>query len=754
MTSSVMEVQLIKEPDDWVTVLINRSNKGQFHKKVKSCFAGPCELEAVSLALNAIAFDKMVWAKSPDLFEALKKLGLANEQGFVDLRRSVGRQLFESFFPDGNLREALHATIQPCSGQKEMARLELRYDADAPELGSLPWELLYDEKSCGYLFSGSNTVLVRYVSYAERVVPLALSEALRVLLVTARPISASDDPMPVPSFIGSEGKAISTALEAAEKERRITLVPLPPASAGESTCDLLNDFLDSAHVVHIDAHGGFGRRCERCRALNDYKAQTCAREVCKGDQLESPQGYVAFERGNREPDWTSAEELGNFLKGKGVRLVVLTTCKSAVMSGRSVFSGIAPAMIRVGVPAVFAMQYSVSFGAALDLTYRLYGLISRPRPLIEVLSNVHTHLFKAFPSEWYRPVLYLRVDVDNGEGRLFSTSDDIESGDMSGKDTATAIGKLIEREGMTLQGQEARAKLKRSCQRIKLMAFYKHTHDLIQQLDSDYRQVRSKVDDLIVASPGSTVNWTKLNQSIESMKRTINRLSKHTAAGQVVDGEKDWISDISNVPQKIEAAKEAASAEESWKLLETELIAIEETIKVRSPAMNKSMLDTLKELELPVLVGMLRRILPQIGNDGDEVDVQWIRELHSAIAKLDDQAARLQEMLDRHDNWQLFEDELRSWAERLPGQTSRFTLRWEDKLRDQIPALAPSADLFRSTMELNNALELREPSAVASALDVFRDKVLTEFSSVDTDLRIMCDQLEDCSNDIEEALEV
>jgi hypothetical protein len=325
---------------------------------------------------------------------------------------------------------------------------------------------------------------------------------------------------------------------------------------------------------------------------------------------------------------------------------------------------------------------------------------------------------------------------------------------MSGKDTATAIGKLIEREGMTLQGQEARAKLKRSCQRIKLMAFYKHTHDLIQQLDSDYRQVRSKVDDLIVASPGSTVNWTKLNQSIESMKRTINRLSKHTAAGQVVDGEKDWISDISNVPQKIEAAKEAASAEESWKLLETELIAIEETIKVRSPAMNKSMLDTLKELELPVLVGMLRRILPQIGNDGDEVDVQWIRELHSAIAKLDDQAARLQEMLDRHDNWQLFEDELRSWAERLPGQTSRFTLRWEDKLRDQIPALAPSADLFRSTMELNNALELREPSAVASALDVFRDKVLTEFSSVDTDLRIMCDQLEDCSNDIEEALEV
>ncbi len=242
MGNLVMSIEITKEPDGSVALATYKSNKGNPKGRARLPFAGSHQLEAISLALNAISYNPKDWESIPEKYAALRELGYANEQGFTDLRRGVGHHLFESLFPKGELREALHATIDPSSEQREVARLELRFDA--PELGSLPWELLYDEEGKGFLFAGRNAVLVRYVTCAEKTLPLLTTSILRVLLVTARPISEPDDPLRLPPLSETEDKAVEEALATAQQERRVELVVLPSASGSASTYTLLNEHLD------------------------------------------------------------------------------------------------------------------------------------------------------------------------------------------------------------------------------------------------------------------------------------------------------------------------------------------------------------------------------------------------------------------------------------------------------------------------------------------------------------------------------
>ncbi len=244
------------------------------------------------------------------------------------------------------------------------------------------------------------------------------------------------------------------------------------------------------HAVHVDAHGGFGKRCENCGVLYNSDTESCRKAGCGPLPLE-PQGYVALERPNGRPDWTSAEELANLLKGTGIRLVVLTACKSAAMSDISVFSGMAPAIIKTGIPAVVAMQFSISDKAAREFTYQLYHSICWHRPLSEAMASVHPNLFHDHPAEWYKPVLYLRTDDNNPEGHLLATIDDKAAVTLN-KETARVIGGLLTRGEKTSQAQEVQNRLAYSCSQIKLMVYYKHAHDLLQRLDSEFRVMRPR----------------------------------------------------------------------------------------------------------------------------------------------------------------------------------------------------------------------------------------------------------------------
>ena len=140
------------------------------------------------------------------------------------------------------------------------------------------------------------------------------SDALKLLLVTARPTSQPTDPIQLPLLIDAESKAIEEGLAEPLASGAIHLEPLPAASPTRSTWEQLSDYLtahsdaQAPHILHFDGHGGFGRRCASapagCGLLNPANETVC--RGC-GRHLDGPaQGYLAFQARNKRPHWVSA----------------------------------------------------------------------------------------------------------------------------------------------------------------------------------------------------------------------------------------------------------------------------------------------------------------------------------------------------------------------------------------------------------------------------------------------------------------
>jgi hypothetical protein len=419
----LLRVQLTQSENGQVHVLTIASPAGQPEGRVAPPFTALAERQAVAQALEAVRFELSAWQKTPAALQALKALGLGDEHGFTGLREQVGGTLFEAFFPPGGLREALRATLN--LGQAgAAARVELRFGVNAVDLAAYPWELLHDPAR-DFLFANRRAALIRYIT-CERPAPalltLAATEPLRLLLITARPI----DPT-LPLLLDAERQAIEAGLAEPLARGGIHLDELPPATPARSTWEQLSDYLtthtgaEAPHVFHFDGHGGYGRRCARppagCGLLNGADSLTC---MGCGRRLDGPpQGYLAFEERNKRPHWVSSRELSNALADAGVRLAVLTACKSAAVGGQSVFSGMAPSLIQTGIPAVVAMQFSVTADAGQEFTRIFYLALAEALPLTTAVGQARAALF-ADETAWYRPVLYLRTDDRNAEGRLFA----------------------------------------------------------------------------------------------------------------------------------------------------------------------------------------------------------------------------------------------------------------------------------------------------------------------------------------------
>jgi CHASE2 domain-containing sensor protein len=183
-------------------------------------------------------------------------------------------------------------------------------------------------------------------------------------------------------------------------------------------------------VLHFDGHGLFGKRCpnEQCRAM--HKGIKVARCKLCNTELREAQGYLVFESEEGDPDYVSAEELGALLQttsfgdgfgqSRSVTLAVLSACQSGMsVIGDSVFNGTAQNLISHRVPAVVAMQYSVTVDGAAKFAEQFYRSLGQKNSLALAVSQGREAMGSS-SQQWFRPVLYLRWR-DNEGGQLFAT---------------------------------------------------------------------------------------------------------------------------------------------------------------------------------------------------------------------------------------------------------------------------------------------------------------------------------------------
>ncbi|HEX9118234.1 MAG TPA: CHAT domain-containing protein, partial [Anaerolineae bacterium] len=244
----------------------------------------------------------------------------------------AGAALFRWLLPD---RIETHFRLAWDRAGRAGRGLRLRLALDPPEIAGLPWELLADPVRDHTFATAANTLLVRFLDQAEDFGALAEPEVQMPLAMLLVLPWAPD-------------------LDLAREYRLVIEATAPLAGAlnihvldGIVTRDRLAETLAATpyDIVHIGAHGGY----------------------------VDGQGYLRLNLANGAADWIDAGALANLCgQTRGLKLMVLNACQSGRISREQAFRGLAPQLIRAGVPAVVAMQYVLTDTSALTFAREFY----------------------------------------------------------------------------------------------------------------------------------------------------------------------------------------------------------------------------------------------------------------------------------------------------------------------------------------------------------------------------------------------
>ena len=304
-----------------------------------------------------------------------------SQQTNSDLLKALGRQLYQALFPD-KINARFQATIASAQGNQESVRLRLIFQS--PELAALPWEFLYDEDTNIFLANNTETVLSRYID-----VPLqkrdikAANLPLKVLLVISTPTDLAT------LDIAGEEKLIREALGKHIETGEIELDVLQSATIGNINQKLREK---PYNVFHFIGHGVF----------------------------ENNQGSIALVDTVGKSKLLDDQSFANFFLGNSnLGLVILNSCQGATVSSNQAFAGTAPNLVRRGIPAVVAMQYSILDNTAKLFADEFYRTLALGYPVdtaIQTTRNAISMEVGLDKRDFATPVLYMRAK----DGIIFS----------------------------------------------------------------------------------------------------------------------------------------------------------------------------------------------------------------------------------------------------------------------------------------------------------------------------------------------
>jgi formylglycine-generating enzyme required for sulfatase activity len=351
-------------------VLIDRSPAG-YRARVIQSPAGEAAVE-FALPFSQEELGDFLWRAGGDT----RHLGAAEAAASTLDPQTFGAQLYQAAFagPVGLcLRRSLDAAGRDGSG----LRIRLRLDSAVLDLAALPWETLYAPDLARFLALSDLTPIVRYIELDRPVQPLAARLPLTLLAVISNPSDIA------PLDVEQEWQRLVDALSPLVQRRLIALERLEAATLPALQARLRRG---PVHLLHFVGHGFFDA------AANE--------------------GGLVFEDDSGRGERASAETLGMLLHDHGaLRLIFLNACQGAQGGRSDPWAGVAQRLVQQGAPAVLAMQFPVSDGAAIALAQAFYQALADGLPADTALSQARKAVAaQGNRQEWATPVLFSRSD--------------------------------------------------------------------------------------------------------------------------------------------------------------------------------------------------------------------------------------------------------------------------------------------------------------------------------------------------------
>jgi hypothetical protein len=395
----------------------------------------------------------------------LKRRGLTKEE-MIDRGEELGKMLLP---PNSQVSRIYDKCL---NGLKEGQRLRIRLTLGNYALSDLPWEYAYvlppdtpdDQKDLrGFLVLNKQISLVRYPATEQKKVSLDSVEKqeLRMVVIMANP---KDDPVYRDLKIGREFERIREVLGE---------VPwVDPEPHPDATREKLQDALmKPAHIFHFAGHGDFEG------------------DLGTSFKSTSGQGYIILLGDEGRGDKFPAGKLASLLHASQVRLAVLTACETGETDQINAWTGVAPALIQAGIPAVVGMQFTIEDKNAIAFSRTFYKALAEGLPIDAAVAEGRQAIHiqgKEDERDWGVPVLYLQTD----KGVLFPKPEEspVKRPD-EGKPEKTGFERIIDLIGKNKAVANAvclsKEKIKDTSQQIGEMELFKTIHDALHDIESD-----------------------------------------------------------------------------------------------------------------------------------------------------------------------------------------------------------------------------------------------------------------------------
>ena len=628
----------------------------------------------------------------PDLRDRLRKLDRRHLNSREMIK--VGEDLAGLLFPD-----RVRPNLERSKGKiADTQGLRILLTLDAYELADIPWEYVYladqdtpeDQKdSTGFLALDRGMSILRVPRLEQVTTELAPvpNQALRMIVLLSNP--AGTDDLDIQTEQANIDKAV--------REIRDIAVQYYPDATIES---LEEATINEAHIFHYSGHAKF--------------------EVELGSKEGI--GFLALTAEGGGEEQFAAVKLASLLKRRGVRLALLGACESSRVDRINAWTGIAPALMRAGIPAVLGMQFSVFDENAVRFSKAFYTVLAAGKSIDEAVSagrRAISNRTEDDERDWGAPVLYLRAE---GDGILFP-----RGAEKAGEALAIAENKL--------KGDLKRS-FQASLEQIDSVKDHKELHDNLHDLQYWFPLVRSQVSGL----PDAKGAVQALQGQIGFLASVNSKLRDTFNNKKVAPSEEEWIEVLESAGADFEAALD--SPEPNLDLLNSVIARVANILQRQPTLINSSLMRAIGALRINDLIEIVQRVFDDsIVKSSKPENVELFRQGIEALKAVNSSLASL---IREHDTWQGHEGMISMVRFTIGGQN--FNSAWEQVKTGTSFLYSTSQEDWAKKMKaaeaaVDQASKEQDLTALTNSFDKFADQAQRRFWNVDKAIKRKCEEL-------------